>query len=310
MFKTKSDRDITYFGRENTKDIRKVCPLFEKINTVDDLFELLLDAWCRETAYPSCQDEYCFEENPTSGQCAITAMLVYDIFGGTIHKIHFECGGTHYFNKINGKYIDLTSDQFFGFGYVIDYEQNEEVPVEYCCKSKNTVKRFILLSERLKNLMEYNYDRIESGFHEFEWGLGTIGDKLAIIDDKYEPVTDFIYKSLLYNPMNAETKDEFENWKRRFGYDCLAFQKSENNKMGVIDKDLKEIIPFIYDDIEIYQEPPSSLLTLFIAQKNSKYGLLDKNNKVLLDFIYDDISVYPKFYEVKIDDKSETIKRM
>ena len=310
MFKTKSDRDITYFGQENTKDIRKVCQEFEKINTVDDLFGDLLEVWCRETAYPSCQEEYCYEEDPTFGQCAITAMLVHDIFGGTIHKIYLEGGGTHYFNKINGKYIDLTSDQIFGFGYVVDYEPNEEVPVEYCCKSQNTAMRFNLLSERLKNFMEYNYDRFESGFHEFKWGLGTIGDKLAIIGDKYKPVTDFIYKSLLYNPMNAKTKDEFVNWVRRFGNDCLVFQKSDNNKMGVIDKDLKEIIPFIYDDIEIYQEPPSSLLTLFIAQKNSKYGLLDKDNEVLLDFIYDDISVYPKFYEVKIGGKYKTIKRM
>jgi len=43
MFKTKSDRDITYYGRENTNDIVKICQEFEGINTVDDLFKLLLE---------------------------------------------------------------------------------------------------------------------------------------------------------------------------------------------------------------------------------------------------------------------------
>lgn len=32
-------------------------------------------------------------------------MLVYDVFGGTIHRIHVDGGGTHYFNKINGHYF-------------------------------------------------------------------------------------------------------------------------------------------------------------------------------------------------------------
>ena len=149
MFKTKSGRDITYYGRENAKDIIKICEGFERISTVDDLFESLLGVWCKETAYPGCQEEYCYEQDPTLGQCAITAMLVNNIFGGTIHKIYLEGGGTHYFNKINDKYIDLTSDQFFGWGYDINYEPNEEVPVEYCCKSPNTAMRFNLLLERL-----------------------------------------------------------------------------------------------------------------------------------------------------------------
>ncbi len=149
MFKTKSGRDITYYGRENTNDIVKICQEFEGINTVDDLFKLLLETWSVETTYPSCQEEYCYEKDPTLGQCAITAMLVHDIFGGTVHKIYLEGGGTHYFNKINDKYIDLTSDQFFGFGYVINYEPNEDVPIEYCCKSQNTSVRFNLLLEKL-----------------------------------------------------------------------------------------------------------------------------------------------------------------
>lgn len=87
MFTTKSGRELTYFGREYTADIRRADGKQHIIATVDDLFELLLKVWCRDTAYPSCQKDYILENDPTYGQCAISAMLVYDMFGGTIHRI-------------------------------------------------------------------------------------------------------------------------------------------------------------------------------------------------------------------------------
>ena len=120
MFKTKSGRNISYFGNEYTKEIHRKNGNNCKIKTIDELFEILLDVWCRETAYPSCQKEYDEENDPTYGQCAITATLVYDMFGGTIHKIRVSGGGTHYFNKINEHYIDLTSDQFNLYDIYVD----------------------------------------------------------------------------------------------------------------------------------------------------------------------------------------------
>ena len=70
--------------------------------------------------------------DPTYGQCAITASLVYDLFDGTIYKLKVDGGGTHYFNKINGHYIDLTSDQFDLYDIPLEYVPNEVVPREYC----------------------------------------------------------------------------------------------------------------------------------------------------------------------------------
>ncbi len=150
MFKTKSGRPITYYGKEYTKGITKITSDFEGIDTVDKLFEKLLDCWCESTAYPDCQENYDNEENPTFGQCAITATLVHDIFGGTIHKIFLDGGGTHYFNKINNKYIDLTSNQFLYYSFPIEYEPNQEVEREYCGKNQNTLQRFNLLVDLLK----------------------------------------------------------------------------------------------------------------------------------------------------------------
>ena len=149
MFKTKSGRTITYNGTDYTKDIKKLSNDYENINSIDELFNELLDVWCKETAYPSCQNDYIHDEDPTYGQCAITATLVHDLFGGTIHKIRVDGGGTHYFNKINNHYIDLTSDQFDLYDIPIEYEPNEEVPREYCGKNADTLKRFNLMVDLL-----------------------------------------------------------------------------------------------------------------------------------------------------------------
>lgn len=149
MFKTKSSREITYNGKIFTHNIKRINEKFETINNIDKLFELLLDIWCKETAYPGCQNDYIHEEDPTYGQCAITAALVYDIFGGTIHKIRVDSGETHYFNKIDGHYIDLTRDQFDLYDISLEYEPNEEIPREFCGKNADTLKRYNLLIELL-----------------------------------------------------------------------------------------------------------------------------------------------------------------
>jgi hypothetical protein len=148
MFKTKSNREITYyyplFFNTNVKSQE-----FKDITTLDDLFGKLLKCWDKSTAYPSCQKDYDNANDPTYGQCAITAMIVNDLFGGTIHKIKVDNGGTHYFNKINGEYVDLTSDQFDLYNIDIDYEPNEKIDITYCGKNADTLKRYKILKNRL-----------------------------------------------------------------------------------------------------------------------------------------------------------------
>lgn len=119
-----------------------------QLETIDDLYNILRECWCKETAYPSCQAEW-VPNDPSYGQCAITAMLVYDMFGGTIHRIRVSGGGTHYFNKINGQYLDLTVEQFDLYNIPVNYEPNEEMERKYCGKNKDTQKRFELLIKRI-----------------------------------------------------------------------------------------------------------------------------------------------------------------
>lgn len=152
-FKTNSGRNIYYYGEEfgdNTKSINN--DNFTNIHTLNDLFAILLKSWKKETAYPSCQrdPQYNLDNDPTYGQCAITAIIVYDLFGGTIHRIRVNSGGTHYFNKINGHYIDLTRDQFDLYNIPVNYEPNETINREYCGKNSDTAKRLQMLQDNMK----------------------------------------------------------------------------------------------------------------------------------------------------------------
>ena len=65
---------------------------FPGIDTLHKLYAVLRKTWTAETAYPSCQAEW-VSTDPSYGQCAITAMLVYDMFGGSIHRIRVNGGG-------------------------------------------------------------------------------------------------------------------------------------------------------------------------------------------------------------------------
>lgn len=50
-------------------------------------------------------------ENPAKGQCAVTSLVVQDLFGGELLKTP-TCGGTHFYNRIDGQRYDLTLSQF------------------------------------------------------------------------------------------------------------------------------------------------------------------------------------------------------
>lgn len=140
-----------FYGDEQGNLKCKPVAQFPGITNVVELFAVLEQCWSKETAYPSCQEEW-VPSDPSYGQCAITAMLVFDMFGGSIHRIRVSGGGTHYFNKINGKYVDLTREQFDLYNLAVDYEVNQEVAREYCGKNQDTNNRYHQLQ---RNIMAY-----------------------------------------------------------------------------------------------------------------------------------------------------------
>lgn len=152
IYKTSSGRVITYYGIDAGAIIYSI-DKNEEI-TLNEFFEIMLKTWVKEYAYPSAQHDLQFNlaNDPTYGQCAVTAMLVNKFFGGEIRKIRVSDGGTHYFNVINGQVFDLTRDQFDLYNLPVDYSLSINVPIEYCEKNANTKARYDILEKNvLKN---------------------------------------------------------------------------------------------------------------------------------------------------------------
>jgi hypothetical protein len=123
------------------------------------LEKALLKSWSKETSYRS--DEW-NELNPSFGQCAVTALIVNDYFGGDIvwseallpngQKI------SHFFNLINGKEVDLTRSQFLEGTIVpkgIEKKKDFASTREYLMSYENKNSRYAVLKEKVRNYLEY-----------------------------------------------------------------------------------------------------------------------------------------------------------
>ena len=71
-----------------------------------ELKQLLIKSWNRDTCSKGLRDKWS-NENPSLGQCAITALIVNDFFGGKIMRC-IASSGSHYYNIINDELVDLT----------------------------------------------------------------------------------------------------------------------------------------------------------------------------------------------------------
>lgn len=150
--------DGFYYQGQELKDKKcKEVEAFKGIDTLHKLYAVLRKSWSSSTAYKSCQSEW-VSEDLSYGQCAITATLVYDMFGGSIHRIRVEGGGTHYFNKITGQYVDLTREQFDLYNIEVAYEPNETMQREYCCKNPDTNARYRQLQRNIIAYLKNNED--------------------------------------------------------------------------------------------------------------------------------------------------------
>jgi len=71
----------------------------------------LLKCWSRETSSKWTV------ENPSCGQCGVTALVINDLFGGRILRTRID-DQWHYYNWIDGQRFDFTRNQFrFEFDY-------------------------------------------------------------------------------------------------------------------------------------------------------------------------------------------------
>ena len=109
---------------------------------VSDWFvQALEENWCLETSVNFEFDE----DNPSSGQCVPTALIVQDVYGGNL--VRGMCGdASHYWNELpDGTEVDLTRQQFGGKELVRDEYRTRE----YVLQDPLTRSRYILLKQKM-----------------------------------------------------------------------------------------------------------------------------------------------------------------
>ena len=116
-----------------------------KYMDINELKEILLKSWSKETCSPGLRDSWS-KENPSLGQCAITSMIVHDMFGGKIMRC-MTSTGSHYYNMIDNKVVDLTVEQFLG--KIPNYVSGVERTEEYLLSNEDTKKRYLMLANEV-----------------------------------------------------------------------------------------------------------------------------------------------------------------
>lgn len=95
-------------------------------------------------------------ENPLWGHCAVVSLLIQDLYGGDLVrgslKEHPKYGylRSHYWNRIDGKDIDFTKEQYPDLSY--SELQAEVRSRESVLEHPDTVRRYELLKARALEL--------------------------------------------------------------------------------------------------------------------------------------------------------------
>lgn len=117
--------------------------------TLDDLYRALRMNWCKETAYRADRSNWSIEKKST-GQCTVTAMIVFDYFGGTIVRGYSQQYDLfHYWNVIDGEKIDLTFDQFLDNKADITFTRTVIKTKRELMNISSVRKRYLLLKRKV-----------------------------------------------------------------------------------------------------------------------------------------------------------------
>jgi hypothetical protein len=100
--------------------------------TLHEVEAAIRGSWSVETCDPTDEENWT-PENPSLGQCAVTALVVHDLLGGELleAEVHYTDGtrqGFHYWNRLAGVDIDLTRAQFAGNEHVQSPQLVDRLP--------------------------------------------------------------------------------------------------------------------------------------------------------------------------------------
>ena len=125
---------------------------------MERLLEALNASWSKETAYRTDQKDWSPEQKEI-GQCAVTAMIVFDYFGGQIIRgTSKKYNLLHYWNEIEGKKVDLTFKQFEGRKDDIYFTNIVVKPKEALVRIRNVRCRYDVLKKRVESYLAQHPD--------------------------------------------------------------------------------------------------------------------------------------------------------
>ena len=107
------------------------------------------NSWGKDTAYRDDVDKWS-PINSSAGQCAVTALILHNYFGGKIYSGVSDDDIVHFWNIIYGVKIDLTREQFKNtkkFKDVMRWDANELL------KTGNVNYRYEILKKRVENYL-------------------------------------------------------------------------------------------------------------------------------------------------------------
>ena len=107
----------------------------------------LAASWTAQTASPLVAWT---PHNPSSGQCAVSALVLQDYCGGEIRRC-VVAGTPHYFNRIDDQVVDSTAAQF---GMVaINYDTSTVRSRQRILRHADTRRRYKLLKGQVERFL-------------------------------------------------------------------------------------------------------------------------------------------------------------
>lgn len=111
--------------------------------------EALQISWGKDTAYRKDAENWT-PQNPALGQCAITALLFNEFYGGKIYSGESETGIVHYWNRKFGLKYDFTKQQF---NEDIKFKKIRRWNRDDLLATGNVLERYELLKSRVLSNM-------------------------------------------------------------------------------------------------------------------------------------------------------------
>ena len=123
--------------------------------TIPQLQQAIEQSWDADTCYPESATDWT-PDNPALGQCAVTALIVHDYFGG---QIFGNRDYHHYWNYTeSGQEIDFTRSQFKELSpderlYIQDIAHRDKLLNSPKAQQAKTAERYELLKSRVDKIL-------------------------------------------------------------------------------------------------------------------------------------------------------------